>query len=217
MSMTPTALRVLVAGATGLVGSRCVARLRDDARVAQVIALQRREAESDAKVRVARIDFERIDSLNAAGFVADAAICALGSTIRQAGSRAAFRRIDHDYVLGFARLAQRSGVKRFGLVSALGADPASRVFYNRVKGEVEQAVEALGFASLTIAQPSLLLGDRTEVRFGETFLAPFARHLPRRWRAVPADAVARAVVTAVLRAKDGVWRLDNAELLTHAD
>lgn len=213
--MNLPALRVLVAGPTGLVGRHCVAYLREDPRVAQVLALQRRDGEGDAKVRVVRTDFDRVDALDPTSFVADAAICALGTTIRQAGSQLAFRRIDHDYVLGFARLAQRSGVTRFGLVSALGADPRSTVFYNRVKGETEASLEALGFASLSIAQPSLLLGERSEFRFGERAFAPLARRLPRRWRAVGGDAVARALVAAVLRGEPGVHRLDNATLLEH--
>jgi uncharacterized protein YbjT (DUF2867 family) len=213
--MNLPALRVLVAGATGLVGRHCLAVLRGDARIAHVVSMQRRDAPGDAKVRVMRVDFDRLDALDPTQFVADAAICALGSTIRQAGSQEAFRRIDHDYVLAFARLARRSGVTRFGLVSALGADPGSRVFYNRVKGETEAALERLGFASLTIAQPSLLLGERDEFRVGERVFAPFARYLPRRWRAVPAEAVAQALVDWVVNGARGVRRLDNATLLKH--
>lgn len=207
------ALRVLVAGSTGLVGRHLVAQLRREARVARIIALQRREGSDDALLRHVVVDFDRLDAIDPTTLVADVAICALGSTIRQAGSRAAFRRIDFDYALGFARLARRAGVRSFGLVSALGADPRSRVFYNQVKGEAEVALQALGFASLTIAQPSLLLGERTEFRFGERLFAPLARHLPRRWRAVGADAVARALVASVLRGEAGVHRLHNAALL----
>jgi uncharacterized protein YbjT (DUF2867 family) len=210
------ALRVLVAGSTGLVGRHLIAQLRREARVGRIIALQRREGHDDALLRHVVVDFDRLDAIEPAALVADAALCALGSTIRQAGSRDAFRRIDHDYVVGFARLAQRAGVRSFGLVSALGADPRSRVFYNQVKGEAEVALQALGFASLTIAQPSLLLGERTEFRFGERVFAPLARRLPRRWRAVPAPAVAQALVDAVLHGVAGVHRLDNATLLRHA-
>jgi uncharacterized protein YbjT (DUF2867 family) len=208
-----SALNVLVAGATGLVGSHCIAQLRADSRIGRIVAVQRRDGVGDAKLTIAPIDFERIDALDPTQFGADAAICALGSTIRQAGSQDAFRRIDHDYVLGFARLARRSGVTRFGLVSALGADPRSRVFYNRIKGETEAAVQSIGFESLTIVRPSLLLGARAEFRFGERVFAPLARHLPRRWRGVPAAAVASSLVEAVLCGAPGVQRRENASLL----
>lgn len=211
--MATPGLRVLIAGATGLVGRHCLERLRSDPRVERVVSLQRRAGEAGPKLDIECIDFERIDALEPAAFVADVALCALGSTIRQAGSQAAFRRVDHDYTLGFARLAQRSGVTAFGLVSALGADPASRVFYNHVKGEAEAAVATLGFASLVIARPSLLLGARAEVRTAERAFAPLSRLLPRRWRGVPATAVARALVDAVLEPVPGLTRLENDRLL----
>jgi uncharacterized protein YbjT (DUF2867 family) len=205
-------LRVLVAGATGLVGREVVARLRADPRVVEVLALQRRAGPDAPKLRVLAVDFERLDRLDPKALAADAAVCALGTTIRVAGSRAAFRRVDHDYVVAFAQCARASGATRFGLVSALGADPQSRVFYNRVKGETEAAVEAMDFASLSIVQPSLLLGARDEVRLGERLAAPFARCLPRRWRAVPGGAVAQALVDAVLIGASGTRRINNAEL-----
>jgi uncharacterized protein YbjT (DUF2867 family) len=205
-------MKVLVAGATGLVGRECVARLLGDARVEHVISLQRRETAPAARLRVVPVDFERLDALDPAAFGAEAALCALGTTIRVAGSQAAFRRVDHDHVLAFARFARAAGATRFGLVSALGADPDSRVFYNRVKGEVEAALTTSGFASLVIVQPSLLLGERKEFRFGERIAAPLGRLLPRRWRAVPAGLVAAHLVDSVLAGAPGTHRIVNAEL-----
>lgn len=212
--MSPAGLRVLVAGGSGLVGAHCVRRLSADARVTQVTCLQRRAgAAHDARRREVVVDFAQLQAVPESVFVADAALCALGSTIRVAGSQAAFRRVDHDYVLAFAQRARAAGVTRFGLVSALGAEPRSAVFYNRVKGEIEAAVMALGFASLTLVRPSLLLGERAEFRLGERLMAPLGRPLPRRWRAVAGDAVAAALVEALLAGRPGVQILENAALL----
>jgi uncharacterized protein YbjT (DUF2867 family) len=206
-------MRILVAGATGLVGRECVARLLGDTRVAEIVSLQRRATPSAPRLRVVPVDFERLDALDPAVFAADAALCALGTTIRVAGSEAAFRRVDHDHVLAFARLARAAGATCFGLVSALGADPVSRVFYNRIKGETEVALAALGFPRLVIVRPSLLLGARDEFRLGERMFAPLGRLLPRRWRAVPAARVAAHLVDAVLDPAPGVHRIENAALL----
>lgn len=214
MSPPAAAARVLVAGATGLVGRALVERLQRDPRVASLALLQRRAA-TDGTARMQRhvVDFEALERAPAALFAADAAFCALGTTIRVAGSQAAFRRVDHDYVVGFARRARDGGAMRFGLVSALGADPRSRVFYNRVKGETEAALRALGFELLAIARPSLLLGARDEFRLGERLMTPLGRWLPRRWRAIEAAQVARALIEATLAPGQGVRVLENGELL----
>jgi uncharacterized protein YbjT (DUF2867 family) len=209
--MSAPTQRVVVAGASGLVGTACVAVLR--ARGIAVHALQRGGGDDAGGVRRLAVDYERLDATAPEVFAVDAALCALGTTIRTAGSQAAFRRVDHDYVLAFARRARDAGVVRFGVVSALGADAASRVFYNRVKGETEQALVALGFDVLAIVRPSLLLGDRREFRLGERVMTPLGRMLPRRWRAVHADDVAAGLVTATLGRGAGVHVLENAELL----
>jgi uncharacterized protein YbjT (DUF2867 family) len=215
--MTPpvAAARVLVAGATGLVGRALVELLQGDPRVAALTLLQRRAAAADTTPRTRRlaVDFDALDAAPAEWFAAEAAFCALGTTIRVAGSQAAFRLVDHDFVLAFARRAREGGASRFGLVSALGADPRSRVFYNRVKGETEAALRALGFERLAIARPSLLLGARDEFRLGERLMAPIGRLLPSRWRAIGAAQVARALIEATLAPGSGVRVLENAELL----
>ena len=214
--MSRETLRVLLIGATGLVGGHCLDALRADGRVATVTVLQRgvpAAERGDARLRVLQADFDRLDALPANTFHVDAAICALGTTIGKAGSQAAFRRVDHDYVLAVAQRARAAGASRFGLVSALGAEVGSRVFYNRVKGEIEVAIEALGFDSLSIVRPSLLLGARDEFRLGERLSAPLGRLLPRRWRAVPAEAVARALVESVLRGEKLIRRIENAQLI----
>jgi uncharacterized protein YbjT (DUF2867 family) len=138
--------------------------------------------------------------------------CALGTTMRQAGSESAFRRVDFDYPVALARATLARGARHFLLVTALGAAANSRVFYNRVKGEVEAAITALGFRSVTIARPSLLLGRRREPRLAEQLGRVVGVLTPPRWRPVSAARVARALVEAAKRDEPGVRILENREL-----
>jgi len=141
---------------------------------------------------------------------ADHAFCALGTTIRTAGSQEAFRRVDLGMVATFAGFARRCGASTFVLVSSVGADPASRNFYLRVKGEAEQVVAGVGFSTLRILRPGLLLGDRAEHRAGEAFaqrampwFAPLFQGPLRRFRAIPAGLVGQAMVGAALDDRAG--------------
>ena len=216
----PFALRsLLLAGSTGLVGRALLAQALARPDLRAVHLLLRRppaKAAADARVQPRVVDFGALPALPAA----DAALCALGTTIRQAGSQAAFRAVDHDAVLAFARAAREAGATRFGLVSALGADARSRVFYNRVKGQTEDALRALGFATLVIARPSLLLGDRHALGqpprpgedLGQRLAAPLAPLLPKAWRPIGADVVARALLQALATAGSGVQVLESGRL-----
>lgn len=190
-------------GATGLVGGETLRQALAHPRIGGVVAIGRRPVESPdprGLLRNAVVEFDRL-ALDASAFAADAVCCALGTTIKRAGSQARFRQVDHDYVVEAARLARAQGAAHFLLVSALGADAESRVFYNRVKGEVERAVLALGFPRTTIVRPSLLLGDRGEFRLGELVAKPLMRLVPLRWRAVHARDVARVLVEAAADAE----------------
>ena len=204
----------IVAGATGLVGQALVRQLAAESTWREVRALVRRalppELAGPTVVSV-QVDYARLEPppLWAA---ADHVFCALGTTMRQAGSAAAFRRVDFEYPVALARAAQAQGSRHFLLVSALGAAPASRVFYNRVKGEVEAAIAALGFRSVTIARPSLLLGQRTEPRLAEQLGKVLGVLAPPRWRPVPAARVARALVDAAKRDLPGIHILENRDL-----
>lgn len=205
---------VLLAGATGLVGREILRLLVEDPGVAQVRILVRRrieEGELSAKVDEHVVDFEKLRD-NPELFHVDQVFSALGTTIRQAGSQEAFRRVDFDYPLLIARLALEEGARHILLVSALGADPASRLFYNRVKGELEEKICALGFPSVTIARPSLLLGDRAERRAGEEIARKFGWLIPSRWRPVPASHVAGALVRSAAGETAGIRFLENSEL-----
>ncbi len=209
---------VWVAGATGLVGRALVPLLQGHA----VHALVRKPAPAlqEAGVHQHVVSFAQLDGSVLPPPVA--VYCALGTTIRQAGSQAAFRAVDFDAVLAVAQAARQAGAPCFAVVSALGADAHSRVFYNRVKGEMEAAVAALGFASVVVARPSLLVGDRGALgqpprmgeRLGQWLSAPLRPLLPQALRPIAAATVARALVRAVAQSRPGVWRIESAELQT---
>jgi uncharacterized protein YbjT (DUF2867 family) len=147
----------------------------------------------------------------------DAVICTLGTTIRTAGSQEAFRRVDHDYPLRVGELARRQGARAYALNSAMGADPGSRVFYSRIKGELERDLAALGFPSLTFVRPGLIGGERDEYRAGEraatVLLRALGPVLPRAWRINPASRVAVALVEAALQAPAGQHVVGSAALV----
>ncbi|MFL5537449.1 MAG: NAD(P)H-binding protein [Longimicrobiaceae bacterium] len=209
----------LVLGATGLVGGHCVDLLLADAVWERVTVLGRRPLDREHSKLVQRVtDLERMDEA-ADAFAADDVFCCLGTTIRKAGSREAFLRVDHDYPVAAARLASEHGASRFLLVSALGADVGSRVFYNRVKGQVERDVAALPFDGVALARPSLLLGERAEHRTGEAFaqavmplLSPVLRGPLRKYRAIHARTVAGAMVRLAREGFTGVRVVESDQL-----
>ncbi|WP_312549795.1 NAD(P)H-binding protein [Massilia sp.] len=197
--------KVILAGATGLVGGHILDRLLADDSVGAVHVLGRRApVRAHPKLRAHVVDFAELPALPALP-QADEVYLALGTTIRQAGSRAAFRAVDLDANLAVATAAFEAGARRIGLVSAMGADPGSRIFYNRVKGELEHALSRLAWSALVIARPSLLLGDRAALgqpaRFGEGLGARFGAALrpliPMNLRPIAAERVAQALLTLV--------------------
>ena len=209
-------MRVLLAGATGLVGAQVLGRLLDDPRCTAVIAPTRRALpRTDSRLSNPVLDFSTLPAA-ADGWEVDAAICALGSTMRQAGSREAFRRIDHGYPLAIAQAVRRQGCRVFALNSAMGAKPRSPFFYNQVKGELERDIQALGFEALTLVRPGLIGGARAEPRPGEQLatrvLTALAPVLPRAWRINPAEKIAAALVEAALALRPGVHVVGSAEL-----
>lgn len=208
---------VLLAGATGLIGRELMQQLLARPPALKLHALVRRVPEdADTRVQWLPVDFARLPALPAA----EEAWCCLGTTIKQAGSQAAFRAVDLDAVLAFARAARAAGVQRFAVVSALGANPRAAAFYNRVKGEMEAAVAALGFAHVVIARPSLLAGDRAAlgqpVRAGERLAlllsAPVAALLPKGVRPIAARTVARGMLAALRQQRPGVRIVESGEL-----
>ena len=211
MSTTPRI--ALVAGATGLVGGLLLNTLLDAPDYTRVYALTRRPfGKEHPKLANRVVIFERMaDQLK--GLVAQDAYCCLGTTIAEAGSQEAFRAVDVDAVLLFARAARAAQATRFVVVSSVGADSKSKKFYLRTKGEMEEAVTDLGFTSVDILQPSLLLGPRKELRpleiTGRIFaplINPLLTGTREAYRAVPAETVAKAMLGAARRGTRGVYR-----------
>jgi len=191
---------VLLLGATGLVGGYLLDGLLKAEFCGRVVTLTRsaiKSAGTAAKLDARLIDFERPEMWRDL-VAADLVLCALGTTMKKAGSRESFRRVDFDYPLTVAQAARSQGCRHFLLVSAMGADPGARLFYNRVKGELEAAILTLEFDSVSIFRPSLLLGKRPEFRFGEAMGQALGRRLsfliPKGYRPIHARAVARAML-----------------------
>ncbi len=202
----------LIAGATGLVGSQCLARLLGEPGYERVVALVRRPLpHTDSKLEQRVIEFDRLGAAGVEFPAATDVFCCLGTTMKQAGSEAAFRQVDFTYVVALAAQALDHGARQFLLVSSLGANPGSRFFYNRVKGETEAAIAALPFEARQIFRPSILLGERAENRPGERAGiaamkgASFMLIGPlRRYRPIAAATVAEAMVRVARRAPRGV-------------
>ena len=196
---------VLIAGASGLVGRQILQGLLADDSVAAVHSLGRRELDlKHPKLTQHRVDFSK--ALPALPSVGEAFV-ALGTTIKVAGSQEAFRAVDYDAVVAVAEAAKAAGATRLGVVSAMGANKRSSIFYNRVKGETEEALSAMGFDTLVIAQPSFLAGDREALgqplRGGEKVAMDISRILapliPENYKSINASAVASALLKAVPR------------------
>ncbi len=197
----PTDRTALLLGASGLVGGHVLRQLADDPRWGRVVTLGRRPLPTASEKHEDHVvDFDRLDD-QAALFACDDLFCCLGTTRKAAGSDAAFQRVDLEIPVQAARLAEAAGAGQALIVSAWGADPDSRLLYSRTKGEVEEAVKAVGFEAVQILRPSLLAGDRDEVRWGEriglavgSLVAPLLRGPLSPLRPVEAERVARAMV-----------------------
>jgi uncharacterized protein YbjT (DUF2867 family) len=203
----------LLAGATGLVGNLTLDVLLDSSDFSRVFAVTRRPLGREHPRLANRIvQFEQIES-QLKGLTCHVALCCLGTTIRQAGSEQAFRQADIDSVLAFARAAKAAQAQRFVVVSSAAADPKSKNFYLRTKGEMEQALAGVGFVSLDILQPSLLLGWRREIRPLELaaiavmpLVNPFLNGKREPLRGIPARTVAAAMVGVTRSGRRGVQR-----------
>jgi uncharacterized protein YbjT (DUF2867 family) len=209
-------LCAIVAGATGVVGRHCVQRLLADPDFSQVNVIARRHTGLRHPKLVEHIvDFDDLSGYSERhpeAFNADAAFCCLGTTMRVAGSRPAFERVDYHYVHQFAELAAKHKVPVFMMISAVGANPHSPVYYSRIKGKVEQAVRELSFRSVHIMRPSLLLGHREDSRPAEAIaqriaplISPFMVGPLARYKPVSADAVAAEMVSLSKRADSGAF------------
>ena len=207
----------IILGATGQVGHALLQAALASPEISQVVAPTRRALTGQGRLANPIVDFEKLPE-NADWWHADIVYCALGTTLRQAKSKERFYRVDHDYILAAAELAHKAGTPTFCLVSALGADPSSFIFYNRVKGLTEKDLSVLGFQSLTIVRPSLLIGGpRASARPLESLGLFIGKHLsallPRHYRAVSVQAVAQTLFKAGLRAEHGLNIIESEKIL----
>jgi uncharacterized protein YbjT (DUF2867 family) len=198
---------LMVLGATGLVGRFVLNQALANRRITRVVAPTRRPLPVHARLVNPQVDFEQLPE-DADWWRVDAVVCALGTTIAKAGSKAAFYRVDHDHPLRAAQLARANGAHSYALNSSLGADAASRVFYARTKGELERDLQALGYPSLTFVRPGLIGGEREESRPAEqigVMVSQWLRPLlPARYRVVPAERIAHHLLQAAVAARPGV-------------
>jgi uncharacterized protein YbjT (DUF2867 family) len=212
--------KVLLAGATGLVGSTALQLLLADARVSRVVAPTRRALSPHAKVLNPIVDSETLPH-DAEWWAVDSVICALGTTRAKAGSAAAFRAIDHDYALAVATQARAAGATCFALTSSVGARARSWFLYPRTKGELEEAITRLDFPSLTILRPGFIGGDRVERRPAERLIGALLRRigpvLPASARISPAPAIAALLVDAALRGTPGRHIVSSAAIARAAE
>jgi uncharacterized protein YbjT (DUF2867 family) len=208
-------LRLMLVGATGAVGRAVLAQALSDRRVAEVVALTRRPLPAAERLLNVVVDFDNLPE-QAPWWTVDAVICTLGTTQRAAGSNEKFAAVDRDLPVRIARRARAAGATRFALNSSLGADAGSGNFYLRTKGEAEDAIRELGYPGYTIVRPSLIDAERAESRPGErlalTFVRPLSSLIPRRWRAVTPEAIARALLNAALASSPGSRVIESEEL-----
>ncbi|MCB0487189.1 MAG: oxidoreductase [Cyclobacteriaceae bacterium] len=207
----------LVAGSTGLIGNLLINTLTEHDQYHQIKCLTRRPLDIQSqKIEEIRTDGDNLAELSDR-LQADDIFCCLGTTIKKAGTKEAFRKVDFDYPLLLAKATRQQGASQYLLVSALGADPDSSVFYNRVKGEVERELYKVDFPSFHIFRPSLLLGERNnEKRFGEdvgkVFFKYFGFLVPKKYKAIDAIRVARAMVHMAKQQTKGNFIHESEEL-----
>lgn len=210
---TATRRSALLVGATGLVGSHCLQLLAEDASYDRVFVLVRRPITPSLPQKFEQhvVDFDALDRVPDHVRALDI-LCALGTTIRQAGSETAFRKVDLDYPVAVAKMMLTRGAETFVVVSSLGANPKARVMYSRVKGEMEAAVSTIPYRSITILRPSLLLGDRKEFRLGEELAKRIGFLMTASYKPVHARTVAAAMITAAKSQTPGTRVIESAEI-----
>lgn len=207
----PNIRTALIAGSTGLIGSICLQLLLNDDRYSKVTAITRRPLNmAHPHLENLVVDFENLEEYRSLLSATDV-YCCLGTTIKQAGSKDAFKKVDYHYVVNLARIAREQGAEKLMLVSAVGVDAQSRIFYNAVKGQVERDVKAMGYPALHIFKPSLLLGNRKEFRLGERIAAVVMKLIKpvlagglSRYKPISGNSVAKAMRAAAFSDQSGI-------------
>lgn len=206
----------LVAGSTGLIGKQLLQLLLDDPAYTEVKALSRKPIGVEhPKLKNIVLDLNKLDE-HFDQLKADDVFCCLGTTIKQAGSKEAFRKVDHDYPLELAKLTKNQGATQYLIITALGSNKMSGIFYNQVKGQVEEAIDQVGYQSYHIFRPSLLLGERKEKRAGEGAATVVYKALgfliPLKYKAIDSAKVARAMLHIAKQNSRGKFIHESKEL-----
>jgi uncharacterized protein YbjT (DUF2867 family) len=202
-------------GATGLIGRQCISLLATDPTCSRIVALTRRTQNDfplSSKLDVEVVDFDNLGK-HASLFAVDQIICAMGTTMQKTPDPHVYRRIDFGYPLEAAKLGLAHGATHYLVVTAVGANAKSRIFYNRLKGELEDGLSLLNYRSLTIARPSVLIGDRSEPRRSEKIAWKLSFITPKKYKPVPSSNVARALVNAARDDVPGLRIIQNAEMI----
>ncbi|MEL1134693.1 oxidoreductase [Desulfitobacterium sp. THU1] len=215
--MTPKS--ALLFGASGLVGSELLKLLLNGPEYEKVIIFVRKSLELKHPIlEEVVLEFDDLAQYKACFDVNDV-FCCLGTTIKKAGTQEAFRKVDVEYPLEIARLAKEMGAEKFLVISSMGANPRSRVFYSRMKGLLEQELKKIGIASLHIFRPSLLLGDRREFRLGESVSATLSKRLPflfagplSKYKPIGGETVAQGMILAAQSGAEGVFIRESHEI-----
>ena len=202
--------KALVVGGTGLVGKQLIELLLADDRYTVVALVRKPLPIINKKLTTILFDFDNpVKTL----VVADEIFCCLGTTIKTAGSKPAFYKVDYEYVLMIARAGYDNGVRKFALVSSMGANKYSGIFYNKTKGAIEEAVTSTGYENIFIFRPSILLGKRSEFRLGEMvgkfLMTSLAFALPKKYQPIEARQVAAAMVSSMNSGKTGLHILES--------
>lgn len=213
-------MKLLLVGATGLVGSHVLELALRDSRISKVLVLTRSAItlgpDTNPKLEIIQTDFEHLPK-SANWWQVDSVICTLGTTMRKAKTKIQFRRVDYDYPLAVATIARQHNATSFVLNSSMGANMSSRFFYNQVKGDIEAAITKLEFPSLTIVRPGLIEGDRKEQRFGEQIMVGilkiFGVILPKTMQLNPARNIAQQMIETALQQKQGIEIIRSDQLL----
>lgn len=208
----------IVLGATGLIGKKVTEHLLKNDVYSTVIILVRKPLNiNHPRLKQHIFNYDAIDNTLLKG---DDLFCCLGTTIKTAGSKEAFRKVDLDYVVNVAKASKVNGINHFAVVSAMGANKNSTVFYNQIKGEMEESIKAVGFNSTYIIRPSLLLGDRKEFRFGELigkfFMITLSFLIPKKYRAIYDVQVAIAMIHFMSHTERGFFVKENDELINNS-
>jgi uncharacterized protein YbjT (DUF2867 family) len=211
--------KALVLGSSGLVGMSVLSNLLQDSEYEEVITLVRKkQLIQHPKLKQIEVNFDRLED-DPDLFAVHDVFCCLGTTMKKAKSREAFRKVDYTYPLHAAQLSSRAGVEKFLLISALGSDDLSSIFYNRVKGELEREIKRVNVPTIFIFRPSLLLGERREFRLGEKFITWISVPLSflffgpiKKYKPIQSKAVADAMHQAARTDMKGIFTIESLQM-----